>query len=172
MDEHVSPREGGTSEIDGAAEDIAAALGRCLAERAKSVAVAESLTGGLLVQAMARTEGSGAWLAGGVVAYSTSVKRRVLGVTAGKVVSRQAAEEMATGVRAALGADISVAVTGVAGPDEQDGEPPGSVWIGVDDGTAASATWFGTAGSPSEICAAAVVEALRILRGAAEGMPA
>ena len=64
------------------------------------------------------------------------MKRRVLGVTAPKVVSRRAAEEMASGVRAALGADIAVAVTGVGGPDEQDGEPPGTVWIGVDDGTA------------------------------------
>ena len=172
MDEHGSTNDGATSAIDETAERIAAALGRGLAARSASIAVAESLTGGLLVQAMARTEGSGAWLAGGVVAYSTSVKRRLLGVTASKVVSREAAEEMASGVRAALGADIAVAVTGVGGPDEQDGEPPGTVWIGVDDGTAPSATSLNTAGSPSEICAAAVIEALRVVRNAVDGVPA
>jgi nicotinamide-nucleotide amidase len=71
---------------------------------------------------------------GGVVAYASSVKKDLLGVTAEKVVSRQAAEEVATGARFRLGADVAVAVTGVAGPDRQDGEPPGTVWIGVDDG--------------------------------------
>ena len=172
MDEHGRTNAGDTSEIDETAEDIATALGRGLSARRASIAVAESLTGGLLVQAMARTEGSGAWLAGGVVAYSTSVKRRALGVTADKVVSRRAAEEMASGVRSALGAHISVAVTGVGGPDEQDGEPPGTLWIGVDDGTAPSATLVNTAGTPSEICAAAVLEALRLVRNVVEGVPA
>jgi nicotinamide-nucleotide amidase len=52
-------------------------------------------------------------------------------------------------------------VTGVAGPDPQDDEPPGTVWIGVDDGTTSSAGLFLTTGSPPEICAATVEEALR-----------
>ena len=172
MDEHGSTNDGVPSEIDATAEDIAAALGRALAARSATIAVAESLTGGLLVQALARTEGSGEWLTGGVVAYATSVKRRVLGVSAAKVVSRRAAEEMATGVRAALGADVAVAVTGVGGPDEQDGEPAGTVWIGVDDGTATSATELDATGSPSEICSAAVTEALRVARRAVERVSA
>lgn len=146
---------------DGDPEALAALLGRILAHCRRSIAVAESLTGGLLVQALARVEGSGEWLLGGVVAYASSVKHELLGVTAEKVVSRQAAEEMATGVRSRLGADVAVAVTGAAGPDSQDGEPPGTVWIGVDDGIKSRAELFRTAGSPTEVCERTVVEAIR-----------
>src|SRR3954453_23793618 len=95
--------------------DQVAGLGRILTRRARTLAVAESLTGGLLVQALAKTEGSGEWLRGAVVAYASEVKHGLLGVTATKVVTAEAAREMATGVRIALGADVAVAVTGVGG---------------------------------------------------------
>jgi nicotinamide-nucleotide amidase len=146
-------------------ESAAAAdeVGRLLVDRGASIGVAESLTGGLLVQALARVEGSGEWLTGGVVAYASEVKRTLLGVTAEKVVSRQCAEEMASGARRQLLADVAVSVTGVAGPDPQDGEPPGTVWIGVDDGSTSSAQLFTTSGSPFDICAATVDEALRCI---------
>jgi PncC family amidohydrolase len=149
-----------TSELDDEAA-LAERLGALLDERGCSIAVAESLTGGLLVQALARVEGSGEWLLGGVVAYASSVKHELLGVRAEKVVSRRAAEEMASGARGRLGADIAVAVTGVAGPDPQDGEPPGTVWIGVDDGTTSTAELFTTTGDPEEICRRTVAAALR-----------
>jgi nicotinamide-nucleotide amidase len=116
------------------------------------LAVAESLTGGLLVQDMARTEGSAEWLRGGVVAYASEVKRDLLGVEASKVVSRAAAEQMAAGVRDALGADVAVAVTGVGGPDPQDGEAPGTVWIGVSDGGEPTAQLLRAVGGPEDIC--------------------
>ena len=118
------------------ADRMAAHVGELLAASGRSIAVAESLTGGLLVQALARAQGSGDWLLGGVVAYASSVKHGLLGVSAEHVVSPESAEQMATGVRSRLGADVSVAVTGVAGPDRQEGRPPGEVWIGVHDGTA------------------------------------
>jgi nicotinamide-nucleotide amidase len=144
------------------ADDVAEALrGKRL-----TVGVAESLTGGLLVQALARVEGSGEWLRGGVVAYATAVKRELLGITADKVVSREAAEQMATAARTALGASIAVAVTGAAGPDGQDGEPPGTVWIGIDDGVHARAELLEAHGSPVDICAQTVDAALRLLAGA------
>ena len=74
-------------------------LGELLEQSGRSIGVAESLTGGLLVQALARQEGSGDWLTGGIVAYQRSVKHDLLGVRANKVVSRQAAAEMASSVR-------------------------------------------------------------------------
>ena len=155
----------GTTQDEHALDALAAALGRRMEQRGGTIAVAESLTGGLLVQALARVQGSGAWLAGGVVAYASSVKRELLHVTAEKVVSREAAEQMAAGGRRCLGADVAVSVTGVAGPERQDGMPPGTVWIGTDDGVAARATLFTLRGTPSEICQLTTLEALRQLAG-------
>ncbi len=133
------------------------------------MAVAESLTGGLLVQELARVRGSGDWLLGGIVAYHRSVKHDVLGVTASKVVSADAAAQMATGVRLLLGGDVAVAVTGVAGPDLQDGEPPGTVWLAVDLGDGPATELFSATGTPAEICAQAVEAALRFLATALKG---
>jgi nicotinamide-nucleotide amidase len=108
-----------------------------------------------------------------VVSYATEVKRRALGVTAANVISAECAEQMAAGVRNLLGADVSVAVTGVGGPDDQEGEPPGTVWLAVNDGTAAPATLLRAEGSPTEICDASVAEALRhvvrLLRSDSDG---
>jgi nicotinamide-nucleotide amidase len=139
---------------------IAERLGAALHNRAVTLGIAESLTGGLLVQALARVSGSGEWLQGAVVAYASSVKHDLLAVSADKVVSQLAAEEMARAARACLGADVAVAVTGASGPDSQDGERPGTVWIGLDDGRTASATLFETSGSPEEVCHETVIEAL------------
>ena len=155
----------------GDVDDVAQRVGRLLVERARSIAVAESLTGGLLVQALARVTGSADWLLGGVVAYAASVKHEVLGVTAHKVVSGEAAQQMATGVRRRLRADVAVAVTGVAGPAGQDGERPGTVWIGTDDGVTATASLFTISGTPSEVCERTVVEALRQVAGTIAGLP-
>jgi len=142
-------------------DELAAGIGEVLHARGASIAVAESLTGGLLVQALARTSGSGEWLAGGLVSYATEVKRNLLEVTAPKVISAECAEQMAAGVRRLLGSDVAVAVTGVAGPDTQDDEPPGTVWIAVDHGRGPAATLLRTEGDPTDICNASVAEALR-----------
>ena len=125
--------------------------------------VAESLTGGLVVQALARAEGSSDWLRGGVVAYARDVKHELLGVTDDKVVSDQSAREMAAATRRLLRADIAVAVTGVGGPESQDGEPPGTVWIAVDSGGHQLAELHRFAGDPSEVCGSALVTALSAL---------
>jgi nicotinamide-nucleotide amidase len=101
---------------------------------------------------MAKAEGSGDWLRGGVVAYASEVKRDLLGVAAAKVVSAAAAEQMARGALDVLGADVAVAVTGVGGPDPQDGEPPGTVWIGLADAQGANAELLQGSGGPEEIC--------------------
>jgi nicotinamide-nucleotide amidase len=144
-------------------KETAAEVGGVVRDRGSTVAVAESLTGGLLVQALARIGDSGDWLLGGVVAYHRSVKHGVLGVTATKVVSADAAAQMATGVHLLLGGDVAVAVTGVAGPDRQDGQPPGTVWLAVDLGDGPATELLSATGTPTEICAQAVEAALRFL---------
>jgi nicotinamide-nucleotide amidase len=112
-----------------------------LREDGRTLAVAESLTGGLLADAFVRVPGASAVLLGAVVAYATPVKHTVLGVDAALLarvgaVDPEVAKQMADGVRRAVAvdgrpADVGVATTGVAGPDGQDGKVPGTVWVGV-----------------------------------------
>jgi nicotinamide-nucleotide amidase len=116
---------------EAAAEVLAALTGR-----GWTIAVAESLTGGLATSALVDVPGASAAVRGGVVAYSTEVKRDVLGVDAGVLAAAGAvdatvARQMADGVRRLLGADVGLSTTGVAGPDPQDGQPVGTVWIAV-----------------------------------------
>lgn len=99
-----------------------------------SLATAESLTGGRLAAAFTAVPGASACFLGGVVAYATTVKISMLGVPGEIIeeygaVSDQCARAMATGARALLGATYALATTGVAGPDRQEGHPPGHVWI-------------------------------------------
>lgn len=146
------------------ADQDAGLVGTVLKQGARSLAVAESLTGGLLASAFARAPGSSEWFRGGIVAYSRTVKHGLLGVPDGPVVSEAAAVTMAREAARLLRADVAVAVTGVGGPGPQDGEPPGTVW---------AATWpahLGTpvllclTGSPESICEQACAEAVGILR--------
>lgn len=112
-------------------EPMEAVVGRMLVERGLTVAVAESFTGGLVASRMVAIPGASDWFRGGVVAYASDVKHTLLGVPEGPVVSEAAAKAMADGVRRRLGADIGLSTTGVAGPTEQEGQPPGTVWLGL-----------------------------------------
>lgn len=101
-----------------------------------TVAVAESLTGGLVVARLVQVPGASAVVRGGVVAYATDLKHSVLGVDAellamGGAVQAQVAKQMATGVRRLLGSTYGLGTTGVAGPTEQDGQPVGRAFIAV-----------------------------------------
>jgi nicotinamide-nucleotide amidase len=105
-----------------------------LAERGQTVAVAESLTGGLLAAALVEVPGASAVFRGGIVAYATDLKATLLGVPASLLerhgaVHPQVAEAMAGGVRARLEATFGLATTGVAGPEPADGQPVGTVFI-------------------------------------------
>jgi nicotinamide-nucleotide amidase len=104
-------------------------LGRTLQDRGWSVATAESLTGGLLADSFARLPDAADWFRGGVVAYAAVVKRELLGIGDAPVVSEAAARAMATAAGELLGAQVTVAVTGVGGPDPEDGVDPGTVWM-------------------------------------------
>ena len=93
--------------------------------------LAESLTGGLVASRLVSVPGTSDVLKGGVVAYMTDVKRSVLGVTAESVVSSECAAQLAAGARRVFDADVGLGVTGVAGPDEQEGQPAGTVFFGL-----------------------------------------
>ena len=100
-----------------------------LADQGLRLATAESLTGGMIGTRLTGVPGSSRAFVGSVVAYDGGVKRSLLGVPDGPVVSEEAVVAMALGVCDRLGADVSVAVTGVAGPDSQEGQEPGTVWM-------------------------------------------
>ena len=115
--------------IDGTGMEHAVAS--LLVARGFTLAVAESLTGGLVAARLVNVPGASAWFRGGVVAYASDVKHSLLDVPEGPVVSETAAAAMASGVRSVLGADVGLGVTGVAGPEPQDGEPPGTVFMAI-----------------------------------------
>lgn len=103
-----------------------------------SVAVAESLTGGLVLAALTEGPGASASVRGGTVVYATDTKHSVLGVDAGLLDERgpvdpDVAAAMARCVRAMFGAEIGLATTGVAGPEPQDGHPVGEVYVALAD---------------------------------------
>ena len=109
----------------------AAAAHLALLGRGERVGCAESLTGGELAAWLSSTAGASATFTGGVVSYATEVKRDLLGVTAVDVVSAECAEQMAAGARGLLGVDWALSTTGVAGPDEQEGQAVGTVYVGL-----------------------------------------
>ena len=111
--------------------ELAAALQVALLRRGETVGCAESLTGGELAALQSATPGASATFVGGVVSYATEVKRELLGVTAEQVVSAECATQMATGARNLLGVDWALSTTGVAGPDPQEDQPVGTVYVGL-----------------------------------------
>jgi nicotinamide-nucleotide amidase len=96
-----------------------------------TLAVAESVTGGLVGARLTGIAGASDVFRGGIVSYATEVKHGLLGVSDGPVVSETAASEMAHGVRERLGADIGLSLTGVAGPTQQDDQPVGTLFVGL-----------------------------------------
>jgi nicotinamide-nucleotide amidase len=108
-----------------------------LVERGETVAAAESLTGGLLAAELTAAPGASRAFRGSVTAYATDLKHQLLGVDAALLAARGAvdaevARQMAAGVRRALGADWGIATTGVAGPEPQDGQPVGTVFVAAE----------------------------------------
>jgi nicotinamide-nucleotide amidase len=136
-----------------------------LREKKLTLGVAESVTGGLVAGRLTAVVGASDVFRGGIVSYSSDVKFDVLGVTPGPVVSESAAKEMAVGVRKALGSDIGLALTGVAGPAEQDGVKVGTVCVGIafSDGTTKSTTFHLPIGR-EQMRQLSVITALNFLR--------
>nr|WP_058725150.1 nicotinamide-nucleotide amidohydrolase family protein [Curtobacterium luteum] len=150
-----------------------------LTARGETVAVAESLTGGLVVATLVGVPGASAVVRGGVVAYATPVKASVLGVDAELLAERGAvdpevARQMAAGVRSALSVDgeaatWGISTTGVAGPDPQDGKPVGTVFVGIASADGATAWELHLDGDRDAIRHATVSELLARMSSAADG---
>lgn len=140
-----------------------------LRSRGWTVAVAESLTGGLLCAALVDVAGASSSLRGGIVAYATDLKGTLLGVDDGVLAARGAvdpevARQMADGVRIRLGADVGIATTGVAGPDPQDGHGPGTVHVAVATPSGAHVLSLDLTGDRAAVRTGAVDAALALAR--------
>ena len=138
---------------------------RRMSELGLSLAVAESVTGGLVSGRLTAVPGASRVLQGSLVSYASSVKHKLLAVPEGPVVSESSAKAMAEGVRRLLGADVGLSLTGVAGPDEQDGQPVGTLWVGLArDGAETTAAHFRLPGQRDPMRQMAVISALDLLR--------
>ena len=134
-------------------EDLQDVVVRLLAEKRRSLAVAEGVTGGLVAERLTSVAGAGAWFRGGVIAYDNPLKVELLGVPQTLLdekgaVSAEVAEAMAAGCRARLGTDLTVSTVGVAGPGEGGADKPvGLVYVGLaweGGSSAVSFSWTGT----------------------------
>ncbi|WP_406287130.1 CinA family nicotinamide mononucleotide deamidase-related protein [Embleya sp. NBC_00896] len=189
----TSTGPGGDAAVDAAAVRARELLGACvygeagdtlagvvlalLRERGATVAVAESLTGGLVAAELTTVPGASASVRGSVTAYATDLKAAMLGVDADLLAAEGAvhpdvAARMAEGVRRTMSGTYGVATTGVAGPDPQDGKPVGTVYIAVagPEGTTVLSLRF--SGSRDRIREMTVVRALDLLRCVVAGLPA
>jgi len=160
----------GSGSAGAAAHDLATQVLDRLRAGGQTVAVAESLTGGLVAAALTDVPGSSAVFRGGVVAYATELKAELLGVDAMMLRRHGAiyppvAAAMAQGVRARLGATYGVATTGVAGPDPADGQPVGTAHIAVSVADDTVVRTIALAGDRHEIRRLTVEHVLGLLLG-------
>jgi len=132
--------------------------------RGLSLGLAESVTGGLVAGRLTAVPGASDVVRGAVVSYASEVKFELLDVPEGPVVSEAAAAAMASGARRVLGADVGLALTGVAGPTEQDGMPVGTLCVAVDDGTTVATHTFRLPGQREQMRQMSVITALDYLR--------
>jgi nicotinamide-nucleotide amidase len=159
----------GDSVFGEGAQTLEAAVGAVLLQRRLTLAVAESCTGGMLGQRLTATAGSSAYFLGGVIAYSNTLKRRLLDVPAATLsqsgaVSAACARQMAQGARRRCGADIGLAVTGIAGPGGgSKAKPVGLVFLALADKSGSRALRLRLSGAREVVRSRAVGAALNWL---------
>jgi nicotinamide-nucleotide amidase len=129
-------------------------------------AVAESMTGGMIAARFTDVPGVSAVFRGGIVSYASDVKWSLLEVPEGPVVNAATAEAMVSGVCRLLGADVGLSITGVAGPAHQDGEPPGTVFVGISLDGEVTSHRLSLFGDRKRIRSYATISALDVLRRA------
>ncbi len=135
-----------------------------LRDRGLSLGVAESLTGGMVGSRLSAIPGASDTYVGDIVAYASRVKFDLLGVPEGPVISEECAVAMAEGVRRVLGTDVGIAVTGVAGPAEQEGRPAGTVCLAVSIGDLTTSAELRLPGRRDQVREFSVITLLAMLR--------
>jgi competence/damage-inducible protein CinA-like protein len=166
----------GEAAVAGAGGTLATRLGTLLRERGESVATAESLTGGLLAAELTEAPGASQFFVGAIVAYATASKIDIVGVPAAVIdehgpVSEATARALADGAVERLHADLGLSATGVAGPESQDGHPPGTVFVGVSYRGETEARLVRAYGDRSNVQGIAVTSALDLGRRVIERVP-
>jgi PncC family amidohydrolase len=158
-------------------EDLEVVVGRLLKSSGKTVAAAESLTGGSLALRLSHAPGASAYFRGSAVTYTAEAKERMLGVSKETmegpgVVSEECAREMARGARRIFDTDIAVALTGVAGPDPHDDKPVGTVCLALSADRVDESRTFRAPGDRDQVRRWAEQAALDLLRRHLEGSDA
>lgn len=145
------------------AERLAELVGSAAQDHGLTVGTAESLTSGQIAVHLGAAPEAGSWFSGGAVTYTKEAKQKALGVPDVPVVSAECATAMADGAASLLGADCTIAVTGVGGPDRQEGQPVGTVFIAIHtpSGTTVEEEHFD--GDPQEILDATTLRSLEML---------
>jgi nicotinamide-nucleotide amidase len=145
-------------------------LAKAASDDGMRVAVAESLTSGLLASRVGEGEDASSWFAGGVVAYLTDVNESLLGLEPGiDPCSPECAEQLAKGVRSLMSADIAVSTTGIGGPEPEGDHDPGTVYIGWATADGTGHLLLHLEGDPSQVLDDTVTHAVRLLADTAEG---
>ena len=148
-------------------ESMEVAVATLLIAQGLTFGVAESLTGGLIASRLVNVAGASSWFRGGVVAYDSQVKFDLLGVPTGPVVTESAAAAMAEGAARVTRADVGLGITGVAGPEDQEGVAPGTVFVGLHlPGEAAQTRELRVPGDRERVRQYGAISALDLLRRA------
>lgn len=145
-------------------ETMEYAISQRLIARGWTLGLAESVTGGLIASRLVNVPGASQWFRGALVSYASEIKYELLMVTPGPVVSASAAEEMASGAQKLLHVDVALSITGVAGPDDQDGHAPGTVFVGLALGDEVSHVQLRVPGDRSRVRSFSAIGALDVLR--------
>lgn len=157
-------------------EELPEAVGRLLRAAGRTVACAESLTGGSVAARITSVAGASDYFLGGAVCYTPESKAHVLGVSRDTldsegIVSAAVAREMAAGARRLYGADIAVGLTGAAGPAPHEGAEPGFVWVALDANGVSYARGFRSPGAREQVRRWSEQAALDLIRRHLEGRP-
>ena len=150
--------------MNGDAEDLARTVAENAKQRGVTVATAESLTSGQIAVHLGAAPEAGSWFAGGAVTYTVEAKQSALGVPEGlPVISEECARTMAEGAARLLGASCAVGVTGVGGPDRQEDQPVGTVFIAIHTPAGTTCEEHHFDGDPQEILDQTTLRALQLL---------
>ncbi len=133
-------------------------------QRGLTLGLAESVSGGLVAARLTSVPGASDVFRGSIVSYASQVKFDLLGVSEGPVVSPEAAAEMALGAQRVLGADVGLSLTGVAGPTEQDGQPVGTLHVGLATRDGVSTSSLRLPGTRDQMRQFCVISSLDIVR--------